>query len=178
MPTKELKSLLLSASPSAFSTMATFLGSNQRRWQNARNRSLFVFPNTFRNNGGFMAQIYIFKKANKQIPVPKQMPPKDFQVFRAANDKANTRTLMWRTKWVIGGRHGYSRPPLVCSHGHARSQEPGQNPETSRKTRNSLSEKQPRFSDKPKSQFSDSIITGYRFPRQSVRSKWIFLPIS
>ena len=47
-----------------------------------------------------MAQIvYVFKKAGKQIPAKlSEMPPKDFQIFRAAKDKANTRTIMWRVK--------------------------------------------------------------------------------
>ena len=47
-----------------------------------------------------MAQvIYVFKKAGKQIPTKlSEMPPKDFQIFRATTDKANTRTIMWRQK--------------------------------------------------------------------------------
>ena len=47
-----------------------------------------------------MAQnVYVFTKAGKQIPAKlSEMPPKDFQVFRATKDKANTRTIMWRAK--------------------------------------------------------------------------------
>ena len=42
-----------------------------------------------------MAKVYIFKKTDKQIPLPKSVPP-DARVFRAATDKANQRTIMWR----------------------------------------------------------------------------------
>lgn len=47
-----------------------------------------------------MAQIvYVFKKAGKQIPAKlSEMPPKDFQIFRAAKDNRHTRTIMWRAK--------------------------------------------------------------------------------